>query len=281
MNAPRLESWHARLCRAAQLLSQRLDNPPSLDELAAAAAVSPYHFHRIWRGLTGETVGHTVARLRIEAAKPQLAHGARVTDVAMALGFGTPQSFARAFRSQTGTTPSAYAAQGEPALATPAQVPAADVRLVVQDGVRVVALRQQGGAYIALNHLFQRVWDWAETAGHLETLTGLYGIPFDDPGSVDEAQLRYAACLALGDVQPPAPFERIELPTGPHAVARHLGSYDGLEACTQALVGHWLPRSGHEPADRPVYYHFYNDPEMTPEPELVTEVLLALQPAPG
>lgn len=278
MDDTSLDRWHARMARAAELLTRRLDDPPSLDELAAAAHVSPFHFHRIWRGLTGETVGHTLARLRVEAAKLRLADGDRVTDVALTVGFATPQSFARAFRSQTGLTPTAYAAGGTPAdIAPPA---AAEVRLVVRDGVQVVALRQQGGAYIGLNHLFQAVWDWAEASGQADRLEGLYGVPFDDPGSVPEAQLRYAACMALGNASPPAPFERMDLPAGPHAVLRHLGSYDGLEAGAQYLVADWLPRSGHEAADLPLYYHFLNDPEMTPEAELVTDVLLALQPSP-
>ena len=61
-------------------------------------------------------------------------------------------------------------------------------------------------------------------------------------------------------------------------VLRHLGSYEGLEASAQRLVGGWLPASGHEAADRPLYYLFHNDPEVTPEAELVTDVQLALRP---
>jgi AraC family transcriptional regulator len=107
MREDNLDRWMDRIGRAADLLTTRLDDPPSLDELAGAAAVSPFHFHRIWRGLTGETVAGTVARLRIERASQALATAAPITEVAMAAGFGTPQSFARAFRRETGVTPSA------------------------------------------------------------------------------------------------------------------------------------------------------------------------------
>jgi pimeloyl-ACP methyl ester carboxylesterase len=48
----KLDRWRRRLEHAASLLSGRLDDPPSLAELASAAAVSPFHFHRIWRALT-------------------------------------------------------------------------------------------------------------------------------------------------------------------------------------------------------------------------------------
>lgn len=73
MTRARLELWERRLGQAAALLGQRLDDPPSLAELASAAAVSPFHFHRVWRAMTGETVGQSIARLRMDAAKEALA----------------------------------------------------------------------------------------------------------------------------------------------------------------------------------------------------------------
>jgi AraC-like DNA-binding protein len=80
--------------RARRLpLSGRLDDPPSLAELASAAAVSPFHFHRIWRALTRETVGQTILRLRMEVSQELLlVKDAGVTETATAIGFGTPQS---------------------------------------------------------------------------------------------------------------------------------------------------------------------------------------------
>jgi AraC family transcriptional regulator len=86
-----LDRWRRRLERAASLLSGRLDDPPSLAELASAAAVSPFHFHRIWRALTRETVGQTILRLRMEASQELLlVKDASVTEMAAAIGFGTP-----------------------------------------------------------------------------------------------------------------------------------------------------------------------------------------------
>lgn len=104
-----LDRWRRRLERAAALLSERLDDPPSLTELASAAAVSPFHFHRIWRALTHETVAQTTLRLRMEVSQELLlVKDASVTQTALAVGFGTPQSFARAFRRHTGLTPSEH-----------------------------------------------------------------------------------------------------------------------------------------------------------------------------
>src|ERR1700723_1956432 len=112
-----LDRWRRRFERAASLLSGRRDDPPSLAELATAAAVSPFHFHRIWRALTRETVGQTVLRLRLEASKELIQkRDATVADTAIAVGFATPQSFARAFRRHTGMTPTEHRAASPPTL---------------------------------------------------------------------------------------------------------------------------------------------------------------------
>lgn len=276
MDEDRLERWRRRFDRAASLLSGRLDDPPSLAELASAAAVSPFHFHRIWRALTGETVGQTILRLRLEASQELLrVKHTSVTQTAIAVGFGTPQSFARAFRRHTGLTPSehrnsqpSFAAKGTGNL---------KVAVARRGAIMVVGLRREGKPYTHLNATFGQVWSWAEATDNLKNLQGIYGIPQDDPASVPEDELRYDACLALGVASAPQPFRVLRLPAGEYACLRHFGSYDGLEAATQCVAGEWLLDSAWEPADFPILHHFHNDPDQTPVEELVTDVLLPLE----
>jgi len=271
-----LDRWRRRFERAASLLSGRLDDPPSLAELASAAAVSPFHFHRIWRALTRETVGQTILRLRLEASQELLLiKDASVTETATAIGFGTPQSFARAFRRHTGLTPSEHRNSQSPV----AKRDTADMKVAVdrRGEIMVVALRREGKAYTDLNATFGQVWSWAEATDTLQHLQGIYGIPLDDPASVPVDELRYDAGLALGVTSAPEPFRVLRLPAGEFACLRHFGSYDGLEAATQYVVGEWLLSSGREPADFPVFHNFINDPDQTPVDELITDILLPLK----
>lgn len=269
-----MDGWIARMERALALLATRLDEPPALAELASAARVSPFHFHRIWRSMTGETVHRTVERLRIAVAQHRLVdEDATVTGVAMDGGFGTPQSFARSFRRATGVSPTQFLAgdAGRPLISGDVTL-----RVDVRDGAMLVALRQEGGAYRELNALFWQLWTWAEAAGTLDGLQALYGIPLDDPASVTEDRLRYDACLALTDPQePPSPFRLLALPAGDYAVLRHVGSYDGLEEANQRLIGQLLA-SDREPGDLPLFHHFLDDPEETAVEALRTDVLILL-----
>ena len=270
-----LERWRRRLERAGTLISTRLDDPPLLEELATAAAVSPFHFHRIWRALTRETVGQTVLRLRLEASKELLqTKDATVAETAIAVGFATPQSFARAFRRHTGKTPTEHRAASPPTSAASGKE--LKVEIERRGEILVVALRRVGKAYTDLNATFGQVWSWAQTTDVLKRLEGIYGIPLDDSASVPLDRLRYDACLALGVTTAPQPLRVLALPAGDYARLRHFGSYDGLEATTQNLVGDWLPASAWEPANFPVFHHFTSDPDDTPVEELVTDVLLPL-----
>ncbi|MEA2264204.1 MAG: AraC family transcriptional regulator [Acidobacteriaceae bacterium] len=280
MDEDMLDRWRRRFERAAALLSGRLDDPPSLAELASAAAVSPFHFHRIWRALTHETVGQTILRLRMEASQELLlVKDASVTETATSLGFGTPQSFARAFRRHTGITPSEHRNLQPPV----AEKDTRDMKVAVdwRGEIVVVGLRREGKPYTNLNSTFGQVWSWAEATDTMKDLQGIYGIPLDDPASVPENELRYDACLALGITSAPEPFRVLRLPAGEYASLRHFGSYDGLEAATQRFMGEWLLSAGREPADFPIFHHFHNDPDQTPVDKLITDILLPLRERPS
>jgi AraC family transcriptional regulator len=214
-----MNDWVARMENALAVLAGRLNDPPSLEELANAANVSPFHFHRIWRAMTGETVARTIARLRIASAQQRLVEpDASVTSVAMDTGFGTSQSFARAFRRVAGMSPTEFLSNGT-ARITVATADDAPLRIEFRERGELVTLRKEGGAYRELNELFWRLWTWAEGADKLDDLQGIYGIPLDDPVSIDEHHLRYDACLAFTDPgTPPVEFGRITLPAGDHAV---------------------------------------------------------------
>jgi AraC family transcriptional regulator len=218
-------------------------------------------------------VGETLVRLRIEAARHGLRQaGGNVTRVALDTGFSTPQAFARAFRRETGTTPSAFARGAAAASPT---LPEAQVRIVVRQPTEVVALRRIGADYIAMNEAYGQLWAWAEQAGVIDRLEGLYGLALDDAATVEPGSARYDACLALGGVDAPDPFVRERIAGGRYACLTLQGSYDGLRGAEQALMS-WLVASEHDPTDAPLVHHFLNDPDSTPESEWLTDVMLPL-----
>ncbi|NII55999.1 AraC family transcriptional regulator [Luteibacter sp. SG786] len=283
MKPTTVNRFESRLKRVADHLAAHLDEPLSLDRLAEVAAMSPFHFHRLWTAMVGETVAASIRRLRLQHAAHQLrTSAAPITDIALSAGFASAQAFARAFRAAYGATPSEYRVASTewaaPALGSPPAASLLEVRVVHMEPLSIVAMRRTG-AYTDsdIAEDFQVPWAWAEGEGCLEALRGIYGVPWNDPEAAEVPV--FFAGLDLGACPPPpAPLEVMVLDGGDHAVTRVIGPYAGIDAACAALYRDWLPASGREPADAPLFHHYIDDPESTPEHALRTDIYLPLQP---
>src|SRR4051812_6043220 len=113
---PATRTFYARAVqRAVEHIALRLDEALELDGLARQACLSPFHFHRVFRGMTGEAPMEMVRRIRLERAAWRLAHTDwPVSRIAFDTGFETHEAFSRAFRASYGTTPSNYRRRKHP-----------------------------------------------------------------------------------------------------------------------------------------------------------------------
>jgi len=259
---------------------------PDLAELAGIAHLSPFHFHRVWRALTGETLGRTVARLRLLRAL-HLLGGAEIAigEVAGIAGYETPQAFARAFRDAFDASPGEL--RGQPdriavaaaALGTPARPDAIaplQVEVVSVDPFEVVALRNRG-AFADLDAAFGELFGWAAEAGVVEAIVGLHGVPLGDHRDVPPDELEFDCAIRLStDFVPQAPLRRMTLGGGDHARVRHVGAYEGLEDLVDRMLAEWWPDSGRALRDAPIHYAFLDDPETVPEALLRADVFVPL-----
>ena len=86
-----------RLERVFRWLADHLDDTLDLARLADVACLSPYHFHRVYRAMQGETAADTVRRLRLHRAAVDLITGELpVARVARRAGYGSQEAFTRA-----------------------------------------------------------------------------------------------------------------------------------------------------------------------------------------
>lgn len=263
------------------------DDLPDLTELAAVAHLSPFHFHRVWRALTGETVGATVGRLRLARALQLLGDAdAVVGDVAMAVGYGTPQALSRAFRDRFDASPAELRADParRAALLAGLESPARDavervplqVEVVSVAPFEVVALRNRG-AFADLDQAYGALFEWAAASGVVDAIIGLHGIPHGDHRDVPPADLEFDCAIRLSvPAQPAAPLQCLLLEGGEYARVRHVGSYDRLEDVVDRVLADWLPTSGRSLRDAPIRFEFLDDPEAVPEALLRAYILVPL-----
>src|SRR5690625_462031 len=78
-----------------------------IEDIAAIACMSKFHFQRMFSMLTGYTVSEYIRNRRITVAAQELVHSKnKVIDVALKYGYETPESFMKAFRRIHGVSPS-------------------------------------------------------------------------------------------------------------------------------------------------------------------------------
>lgn len=113
MSSERLE-YEKRVNAVIDHVRDRLAEELSLRTLARVAAFSPFHFHRVFRAITGETLFGFIQRLRIEKAAASLVNHSDQSILAVAVdhGFASSATFARAFKTHFGMSATAWRAGG-------------------------------------------------------------------------------------------------------------------------------------------------------------------------
>lgn len=94
--------------RALRFIGEHLAEPLLLEDVARAAHLSPFHFHRVFHSVVGEPVGRFITRRRLELAAMRLAYepAATITEIAHASGYSSLSNFSKAFSTHFGCSPS-------------------------------------------------------------------------------------------------------------------------------------------------------------------------------
>lgn len=272
-----------RLERVFGWLADHLDDSVDLARLADVACLSPYHFHRVYRAMQGETAAETVRRLRLHRAAVELITGELpVARVARRAGYGSQEAFTRAFKAAYGVPPARYRASFVPMPTTTREESAmetmtyeATTRQVPP--IRVAALRHHG-PYMNIGSTFERLLAIAGGQGLIAPEARTFGIYYDDPTATPVSALRADACLALPEgTMPSGELQVEEIRGGRYAVVLHVGPYAELERPYKWLYGTWLAQSGEEPDNAPLVEEYLNDARTVPPTELKTEIWLPLR----
>jgi AraC family transcriptional regulator len=106
----RNQHYHDRVNRVLDYIAEHLDGELSLTRLSGIGCFSPFHFHRIFQGVTGETLNSHVRRVRLERAAllMKTSPRKRITDVALETGFAGTAEFSRAFKNHFDRTASSW-----------------------------------------------------------------------------------------------------------------------------------------------------------------------------
>lgn len=282
------DAYGKRFARVLDYIDRHLDEELSVERLSGEANFSKFHFHRQFSAYVGVSVARYVQKLRLKRASHRLVFEptARIIDVAFEAGFESPESFSRAFRREYGQTPSQFrsAPAWKPWRKTH-QFPSAgrsrnmDVRIIEFDEVKVAALEHRGPPELVKDSA-RKFIEWRkESKLSPKDRCRTFGIAYDNPDTTEPQAFRFDLCGEVSADVPPNPQGVLTklIPGGACAVVRHLGSHDRIGECAYYLYRDWLPESGREPRDFPLFFHYLNLVSDTPEHELATDVYLPLK----
>lgn len=284
-----LDHYHARMQRVLDHIDRHLGGDLDLETVSSVAAFSKFHFHRQFKATFGVSLHRYVQLARLRQASRRLAdaQGASVTDIALDAGYETPDAFARAFRQRLRQSPSSFrkSPDWEPWLQAFGPFNTARSRLMqttfTADQVAIrevtqtrVAIFEHRGDPAGLDATLRRFIAWRKAAGLSPRTSPTFNVWRSERRPEDPADYSIDLCVGLGPDQPiDAGGETVrtgEIPGGRCAVLRVTGDTHNLEPAAMYLYRDWLPASGEEMRDFPIYCQrfFLDQPEQGSAAEL-------------
>lgn len=295
MDNDKFDDYARRFEQVFDFIEQHLDSALTVEQLSEVACFSRFHFHRQFSQFCGVSVSRYITLMRLKRASYRLVQQSpdKIIDIALDAGFENPESFSRAFKHTFGLTPSEFRKAPVwmdwhkhfqfPGMETQKRMEKMDVKIIEVEPIPVAVLEHHGDPMRVSNSVATFI-EWRKASGLSDyTTQGTYGVPYNDPLVTPGEEFRFDIC---GELNPqaqgkvPANSQGViskTLPGGRCAVVRHVGSYDRISETVYNLYRQWLPQSGEELRDFPVYFRYLQLDQELPEHAQQTDILLPLK----
>lgn len=309
------QEYQSRVNRAMDHIGAHLDQELRLEDLARVACFSPFHFHRIFAAITGETLGDHIRRRRLEAAAILLRDREEqpVTEIALDCGFQSPAAFARAFRERFGMSPSRWREGGHVSWSKPGKADrkggkgsrkssketfllsgynasvnrrnklrgrrTMDVQIKTLPGYHVAYMRYIGPYGPGVSKHWEKLRKWRR----VRELTGpgstALGISHDDPSITPPDRCRYDACVTVPpDFRAESGINLADIPGGKFALLRFRGTDRQIGEAWNFIYRDWLPSSGYECDDRPCFELYTDEHQCHPDGTWECDICVPVRP---
>ncbi|MGF6931476.1 AraC family transcriptional regulator [Paraburkholderia sp. UCT70] len=268
-------------------IDANLEGDLSVDALSRIANFSMFHFHRQFVAYVGVPVARYVQLMRLRRAGRRLASQAScpVLDAALDAGFDSPEAFSRAFKRAFGMAPRAF--RRHPTWqfwSASFVVPYVSRKLTMQVKIvdfaetRVAALEHCGSPGL-VNESARKFIDWRIQSGQSPVASSrTFGVPHGNPDTVPADEFRFDICGEIDEPVAPNLYgvRELVMPGGRCAVVRHAGSTDHIGETIYPVYRDWLPSSGEELQDHPLFFHYLSVYPETPLDQWQTDIYIPL-----
>ena len=261
------EIYKSRINKVIDHVNNNLNKSLSLEQLASVAFFSPFHFHRIFVAVTGETINNFTNRIRNEKAARLLKFSKKsVAEISMECGFSSTSTMSRLFKQYFEISPSAYRKSGQIKNSKickelysnseyhcdmtaeqlekrfPVQIKKLPRRRIAY--IRVMDAFKEGIVLAAFEDLVK--WSKKMNLFHSETI---FGMSMDDPEVTPKKKYRYEACITIPEkfkIDQDSFIQTTTLPACKYAVTTVSGDHNLVTAAINYLFDNWLINSSYE-----------------------------------
>lgn len=271
-----------RINKVVAYINNHLDETLDLKTLANEAALSDFHFHRIFKALKGEAIGGYITRLRLEATARLLRYTAlTIEEIAFNIGYETPASLSKAFKKQYGISPTEYRTNKDTYIMKK-EIINPDLALKTP---KIVILEPKNLIYVALigaygsldyGKAYEQLWAVIKAQKLFTKGIESICISYDDPKITEGSLQRSDVCLAIH--KPATPQEEVSCKTlagGKYAVFFYQGSYENLSQVYDTAV-RWVIDHQYTLREEPFFEKYLNDARRTPKEKLKTEIYIPI-----
>lgn len=294
--------YRTRINRVFEFIDENLESDLSLGAISEIAFFSPFHFHRVFKFVTGETLNEYVIRRRIEKSVLDLLHkNITTTEIAHKFGFSDNSSFSRAFKKYYGISPTEFKKQNPNKFSKIRQLeskigqeyPDYEKYICIINNLKnwikmnakieIKEMPKMDLAYVSsigpqnLEKSYEKLIRWATPQVLMNEQTKPVTIYHDSFKVTEHDKVRMSACLLLNK---PVKTEGEVGLTTIEAGKFIVGSFEiGLNEFEKSWTGLfvWMNENGYKKADREPFEIYYNNFNEHPERKAIVDFCIPIE----
>lgn len=290
-----------KINRVFDYIEQHLDANLSLESLAAIACLSPFHFHRIFKYVTDETLHEYVTRKRIEKSATTLLHSSKkITEISDHCGFSDVSSFSKSFKKFYGISPTQFKRENPNRFSKIRQINSKngqpgtnyqDYLSILENltkwttmnaKIQIKEMPEMTVGYITcigpqnIGDAFQRLIRWASPKGLMNDQTKMITIYHDSFKITQADKVRMSACILLHKpVNTSGEVAITKIEAGTFIVGSYEIALDEFEKSWTGLYL-WMNENGYKKGERNPFEIFHRNPADHPEKKALVDFFIPI-----
>ena len=296
-------STFTRICKAIIYVEENLDKKLTLTAVAKKAYFSPFHFHRLFKAVTNETLHNFINRKRIEKAASYLMHQKEktITEVSEMVGYTSLSSFSKSFKKFYGISPEKLKKESPEKYSKICKTESKKGQVVVTFEQYIcnihkvlnwfkmnakteikkvprldVAYISHKGKMEAIGSIYNKLVKWATPKGLINNQTRMITIYHDSPKITDPNNLRMSACIVLNDaIEIDGEINLKVLSPAKCIVSRfEITPFEFQQAWESSFV--WMTENDYKKSEVDPFEIYYNNAAEHPENKFIVDLCIPI-----